>query len=84
LINSLKERIVYYSNSKTLLFKNILYGDKNMNKSKGVKAVSLFVGILLCMALIQTAFAQSGTDAATGNEVLANATIDIQLHLQTK
>ena len=47
-----------------------------MNKSKGVKAVSLFVGILLSMALIQTAFAQSGNDAATGNEILAAATID--------
>ena len=45
-------------------------GDKNMSKSRGIKAASLFVGVLLCMILAQTAFAQP-----EGNETIQNATI---------
>ncbi len=41
-----------------------------MSKSRGIKAASLFVGVLLCMVLMQTAFAQS-----EGNETIQNATI---------
>jgi hypothetical protein len=32
-------------------------GVQNMSKYKGIRAVSLFVGVLLCMALMQTVFA---------------------------
>jgi len=49
---------------------NTQNGDKNMSKSRGIKAASLFVGVLLCMVLMQTAFAQS-----EGNETIQNATI---------
>lgn len=30
---------------------------QNMSKNKGMRIISLFVGVLLCMALMQTAFA---------------------------
>src|SRR5665647_2020803 len=49
---------------------NTQNGNKNMSKSRGIKAASLFVGVLLCMVLMQTAFSQP-----EGNETIQNATI---------
>ena len=55
-----------------------------MNKSKGKKATSQFVGLLLCMVLIQSAFAAENQNQFTmnfiNNSTSENATIgDLQL-----
>ena len=46
-----------------------------MNKNKTMKTVSLFIGVLLCMTLMQTAFAEwdlTNWNAVTGNENTIN------------
>lgn len=51
-----------------------------MNKSKGVKATSQFVGLLLCIVLIQTSFAAENQNQFTmnfiNNSTSENATIE--------
>jgi hypothetical protein len=48
-----------------------------MIKSKGIKAASQLAGLLLCMLLIQTAFAEDLTvdNTTTGNSTIGNTTI---------
>ena len=46
-----------------------------MSKSRGIKAASLFVGVLLCMVLVQTAFAQPESNETIQNATIQNATI---------
>lgn len=46
-----------------------------MNKNKTMKTVSLFIGVFLCMTLMQTAFAEwdlTNWNAVTGNENTIN------------
>ena len=45
-----------------------------MSKSTGIKAITQFVGLLLCMLLMQTAFAAGNTTA--DNALIGNATDD--------
>ena len=45
-----------------------------MSKSTGIKAITQFIGLLLCMLLMQTAFAAGNTTA--DNELIGNATDD--------
>ncbi len=47
-------------------------------RSTGMKAVSLFIGLLFCMVLVQTAFATENItvgDTATGNENTDNMSV---------
>jgi hypothetical protein len=48
-----------------------------MSESKGIRAASLFVGMLLCMTSMQTAFAAWSVpdlNTITGNETISNIT----------
>jgi hypothetical protein len=48
-----------------------------MSESKGIRTASIFVGVLLCMALMQTAFAAWSIpdfNTTAGNETISNMT----------
>ena len=50
-----------------------------MGKIKGVKSISLLLGMLLCLSLIQTSFAQPEVFAVNANE---NITVDVEVQVQ--